>query len=124
MAPCALGGLLNDRTVQRLAARIVCGSANSQLAAPAAAVRLHERGVLYCPDYVVNSGGLIHVAREALGIPDPDWVARQLGAAEASFAALLLRAAREGAPPVEIADAMVADILRDASAGRRTGAFR
>jgi leucine dehydrogenase len=115
-APCALGGVLDDRTVPRLAARIVCGSANNQLATPAAAARLHERGVLYCPDYVVNSGGLINVAAEALGISEADWVERQLGKAEASFADLLRRAAREGDPPVEIADRMVADILRAASA--------
>jgi leucine dehydrogenase len=124
LAPCALGGVLNERTVSRLAAPIVCGSANNQLATPAAATRLHERGVLYCPDYVVNSGGLISVAREALGLADADWVERQMEKAEAGFAALLRRAAREGASPADIAQSQVADILRAASPGRRSRAGR
>jgi leucine dehydrogenase len=120
LAPCALGGVLNEETVPRLAAQIVCGSANNQLATPADAARMHARGVLYCPDYVVNSGGLINAAREAIGIADAGWVARQLDEAEATFAAMLHRAAREDAPPLEIADSMVADILHEAVATRRS----
>jgi leucine dehydrogenase len=61
-APCALGAVLNTDTVPRLQVSIVCGSANNQLATEEDAARLGERGIFYAPDFVVNGGGVIHVA--------------------------------------------------------------
>jgi leucine dehydrogenase len=61
-APCALGGILNEQTVPRIHARIICGCANNQLASPEMADLLARRGVLYAPDYLVNAGGLIRGA--------------------------------------------------------------
>ncbi|MDJ0978125.1 MAG: Glu/Leu/Phe/Val dehydrogenase dimerization domain-containing protein [Erythrobacter sp.] len=66
-APCALGGVLTTLSVARLSARLVCGAANNQLADPEVGALLAERGVLYCPDYVVNAGGIINVVAEYLG---------------------------------------------------------
>lgn len=66
-APCALGGTLNDMTVPALNAAVVCGAANNQLAHPGIEKRLADRGVLYTPDYVVNSGGVVQVADEIEG---------------------------------------------------------
>jgi len=66
-APCALGGALSDEVVETLSASIVCGAANNQLAHPGIEKRLEERGVLYAPDYCVNSGGVIQVADELEG---------------------------------------------------------
>jgi len=63
-APCAMGGALTDEVVEVLSARIVCGAANNQLAHPGIEKSLEERGILYAPDYCVNSGGLIQVADE------------------------------------------------------------
>ena len=63
-SPCALGAVLNDETIARLKAPIVAGSANNQLAEPRHGDLLHERGVLYAPDYVINGGGVINVAEE------------------------------------------------------------
>lgn len=60
-APCALGGDLNDENIPKLKARIVAGAANNQLAKPENARMLHERGVLYAPDYGCNAGGVINV---------------------------------------------------------------
>src|SRR5699024_1784892 len=68
-APCALGDALTDDVVATLRARVVCGSANNQLAHPGVEKQLEERGILYAPDYVVNAGGLIQVAEELHG-PD------------------------------------------------------
>jgi valine dehydrogenase (NAD+) len=68
-APCALGGALDDETVDVLQARIVCGGANNQLATPEIADRLVERGILYAPDYLVNAGGVIQVEDERHGLP-------------------------------------------------------
>jgi valine dehydrogenase (NAD+) len=66
-APCALGGALDDETVRTLSAKIVCGAANNQLAHPGIEKVLDDRGILYAPDYVVNSGGVIQVADEIEG---------------------------------------------------------
>ena len=66
-APCAMGGALTDETVNALTARIVCGAANNQLAHPGVEKLLADRGILYAPDYVVNSGGVIQVADELAG---------------------------------------------------------
>ncbi len=58
-APCAVGGVLNAETIPRLRCRAVAGSANNQLADAADAERLHERGILYAPDFVANAGGAL-----------------------------------------------------------------
>ena len=63
-APCALGGALDDETVDALAGQIVCGGANNQLAHPEIAGKLQARGILYAPDYLVNAGGVIQVEDE------------------------------------------------------------
>ena len=64
LAPCALGGVLNERTVPRLKCAVVCGAANNQLADATAAEQLRKQGVLYAPDFIVNAGGVINVYYE------------------------------------------------------------
>ena len=59
-APCALGGSSPPRPSSELRCRVVAGAANNQLADAELADRLHERGILYAPDYVINSGGVLH----------------------------------------------------------------
>lgn len=61
-APCALGAVLNLATINHLRVKIVAGSANNQLAHHHYGALLHERGILYAPDFLINAGGLIHVA--------------------------------------------------------------
>lgn len=63
-APCAIGGILNAATIPEIRARIVCGSANTQLAVPMDGLRLYARGILYAPDFVVNAGGLCNIVGE------------------------------------------------------------
>ncbi|MCY4565821.1 MAG: amino acid dehydrogenase [Gammaproteobacteria bacterium] len=67
LAPCALGAILNARTIPLLQCRVIAGAANNQLETAADATRLDERGILFAPDYVINSGGVICIAREYLG---------------------------------------------------------
>ncbi|MEW6072514.1 MAG: Glu/Leu/Phe/Val dehydrogenase dimerization domain-containing protein [Planctomycetota bacterium] len=70
--PCAMGGILHDLSVPRLRARVVCGSANNLLARTMHGDRLHERGILYAPDFVVNSGAVMRGAEFHLtGRPTP-----------------------------------------------------
>ncbi|WP_281190922.1 Leu/Phe/Val dehydrogenase [Staphylococcus schleiferi] len=67
-APCALGGVLNDETIPSLKAKMVCGSANNQLLEENRhGQMLEKRGIIYAPDFVVNSGGVINVADELNG---------------------------------------------------------
>ncbi|KZY51354.1 MULTISPECIES: Glu/Leu/Phe/Val dehydrogenase dimerization domain-containing protein [unclassified Oleiphilus] len=61
-APCGLSNVINESSLERLSCRIIAGSANVQLAKPELGQRLHEKGILYAPDYVINSGGLIYAS--------------------------------------------------------------
>ena len=63
-APCALGGVLNPQSIPQLRCRVVAGGANNQLLSEADGEELHRRGILYAPDYIVNSGGIINVEAE------------------------------------------------------------
>jgi leucine dehydrogenase len=63
-SPCALGGVLNVNTIPRLKCRVIAGGANNQLMTEADGEELGRRGVLYAPDYIVNSGGIINVEAE------------------------------------------------------------
>ena len=63
-SPCALGGTINDETIKKLKAKVIAGSANNQLLEDRHGDILHEKGIIYAPDYVINSGGVINVAAE------------------------------------------------------------
>ncbi|MEE4205466.1 MAG: Glu/Leu/Phe/Val dehydrogenase dimerization domain-containing protein [Erythrobacter sp.] len=69
-SPNALGAILDDRSIAELDAKIVAGGANNQLARAAHGRTLHERGILYAPDYVINAGGIISVGTEYLARRD------------------------------------------------------
>ena len=71
-SPCALGAVINDDTLDRLKVEIVAGSANNQLARTRHGKELHERGIVYAPDYVINAGGMCNVYGELKG-----WTAEQ-----------------------------------------------
>ena len=102
-APCALGGALDERTVGLLSAEIVCGAANNQLAQPWIADLLVERGILYAPDYVVNSGGVIQVADELHGFSMERATAKAAGIFDTTLE-VLEGAAAAGVTPAAAAD--------------------
>jgi valine dehydrogenase (NAD+) len=102
-APCALGGALTDEVVEVLTAKIVCGAANNQLAHPGVEKALEERGILYAPDYCVNSGGLIQVADELEGFSFERAKQRATGIFETTRTVFEL-AASDGVPPAIAAD--------------------
>jgi valine dehydrogenase (NAD+) len=102
-APCALGGALDEQVAAVLRARVVCGAANNQLTHDGVADLLVERGVLYCPDYLVNSGGVIQVADELGGFSFERAKAKAAGIFEATVQ--VLRTAQEqGITPAAAAD--------------------
>ncbi len=105
LAPCELGGVIDDESLPRLACAIVAGSANNQLAEDRHGAALHARGILYAPDYVINAGGLINIAQEL----QPDGYVRQralvqLEAIPLTLTELFERAAREQVPPHQLAE--------------------
>ena len=106
-SPCAVGGTLNAESIPRLACRAVAGCANNQLAEPEDAERLHERGIVYAPDYVVNAGGIIQL----IGLEDEGWDEAQLQAGLArigdTLRTLFAEAASAGVTPAETADRLV-----------------
>ncbi|MCP5115491.1 MAG: hypothetical protein GY953_32090, partial [bacterium] len=98
--PCAIGGVLNHATVNKLTARVVAGSANNVLSQPEIGKILYERGVAYAPDYLVNAGALIQGVRFLLrGERESSRAIRAIGA---QTRRLLERAAKRGEPPDEI----------------------
>lgn len=66
-APCALGAIINDSTIPQLKAKVIAGSANNQLKDTRHGEIIHEMGIVYAPDYVINAGGVINVADELYG---------------------------------------------------------
>ncbi|MEV7185795.1 Glu/Leu/Phe/Val dehydrogenase dimerization domain-containing protein [Streptomyces sp. LS1784] len=119
-APCALGGALTDATVAalgELGTSIVCGAANNQLAHPGVEKDLADRGILYAPDYLVNSGGVIQVADEIDGFN----FERAKNKATRIFDTTLeifTRAATDGVPPAVAADRLAEKRMREISALR------
>jgi leucine dehydrogenase len=101
-APCALGGILHDLTLTRLRCRAVAGGANNVLARALHGDRLHERGILYVPDFVINAGALIRGATFHLqGKREPvEAIERRVGA---SVTRVLRLAADEKLPPARVA---------------------
>lgn len=63
-APCAIGQTVNPETLKRLKCTIICGAANNQLSDSSVYGTINDKGILYCPDFVVNSGGVISVGGE------------------------------------------------------------
>jgi valine dehydrogenase (NAD+) len=115
-APCALGGALDDDVVAVLRAKVVCGAANNQLAHDGVEKLLADAGILYAPDYCVNSGGLIQVADELVGFDFTRAKRRAAGIFDTTREVFRI-AADEDAPPSVAADRIAE--RRMAAIGRR-----
>lgn len=111
-APCALGGVLDDKAVEALRARVVCGAANNQLAHPGIEKQLADRGILYAPDYVVNSGGVIQVADEIDGFDFERAKAKATRIFDTT-GRIFQMAADEGVPPAAAADRLAERRMSD-----------
>jgi leucine dehydrogenase len=116
LAPCAFGGVLDDQTIPRLAARLIVGGANNQLALPRHDAMLAERRILYVPDYIANAGGVIDFHQEQID-DRPEAVLAAVERIHDVTLEVLKRAAEAGVTPLTLADRMVARRLQ-----RRIGA--
>jgi valine dehydrogenase (NAD+) len=117
-SPCALGGALTDAVASSLTAAVVCGGANNQLATPGVADRLAERGILYCPDFCVNAGGVIQVADELHGFSFDRARAHTRRIFETTLA-VLLEAGETGVTPTTAAERRAERRMAAVSAVRR-----
>jgi leucine dehydrogenase len=105
-APCALGGAINAQTIDEIQAYIVGGAANNQLKTPEMGAELMARDILYCPDYVLNAGGIINVAAEVSGTYDYNWVDGKLENLRGTLSKVFEAADTAKRPTNEIADEM------------------
>jgi leucine dehydrogenase len=111
LAPCALGASLNAGSIPTLQARLVCGAANNQLALPSDGKLLAERGITYLPDYLVNAGGIISVAREYRGEGEEQAVMAEVSRIAERVTELLARVKTSGRTPAAEADAWAQSLL-------------
>jgi leucine dehydrogenase len=105
LAPCALGAILDSASIARLRARVVAGAANNQLAQGEDGEALRAADVLYAPDYVINAGGIISVAREYYGGTEQQ-VMEDIRGIPARLTEIFERSRREGRTTNEVADQM------------------
>ena len=111
LAPCAIGGTINQQAIPRLRCRAIAGSANNQLGEDADADRLHRRGILYAPDYVVNAGGAMAFGlMQRGGSSDAEIRARIVGIGD-SLDTILAEAAQRDESPLHAAFRKVERVL-------------
>lgn len=114
-APCALGGAVDAQKMKEMKCRIIAGAANNVLTDSSLGEELHQRGILYAPDYVINAGGLIHVALEKT-----PWLPLEIQEIVSGIKGRLLeifqRSTREGLPPLTVSNRMAEERLE---AGRK-----
>jgi leucine dehydrogenase len=121
-APCAMGAVLSAKSVDSLRVGIVAGAANNQLADADAANHLLDRGILYCPDFLINSGGIIDVYHQRLG-SDSAAVREHVTRIESSLREVLYRAQRSGRSPHFIAESLAREYLAGAADSRQAAAW-
>jgi leucine dehydrogenase len=111
LAPCALGNILTSTTIPRIRAKVIAGAANNQLATAADGARLAEREILYAPDYVINAGGIISVAREYYGSSSEDEVRADVSRIRERLQAIFDEAKSSGRPTNELADELARNLV-------------
>jgi len=111
--PCAIGGILNDKTIRKLKCKLVAGCANNQLEDEARHGRmLREHGILYAPDYIINAGGVIQVIDEMKGY-HPERVKMKTTRIFNRLLLIFEMAEREGILPLEAANRYVESRIRE-----------
>ena len=118
LAPCALGGIINNDTLPRFRAEVIAGGANNQLLEPRHGDSLEQRGILYAPDYAANAGGVINgCCRELLGW-DEARTDPKIDAIYETILKIFDVANREKIPAYRAADRLAEDRLGQAVASR------
>ncbi|WP_375391111.1 Glu/Leu/Phe/Val dehydrogenase dimerization domain-containing protein [uncultured Sphingomonas sp.] len=111
VSPNALGAILTERSIGALKAKAVAGGANNQLATTEDGWRLHAKGIVYAPDYVINAGGIINVGLEYLGQGDEAEVKARIARIPARLDEIWDESARTGEPASTVADAIAKRLI-------------
>ena len=111
VSPNALGAVLTEQSIEALRTRVVAGGANNQLATADLGRALHDRGVLYAPDYVINAGGIINVGLEYLGQGDEAEVLSRISRIPVRLEEIWAESAATGTPASDVADAMAMRLI-------------
>ena len=104
VSPNALGAILTEASIDSLKTKVIAGGANNQLATREDGARLHERGVLYAPDYVINAGGIINVGLEYLGHGNQAEVEARIARIPDRLIEVWDESDRSGEPAADVAD--------------------
>ena len=121
LSPNALGAILSEESIAALNVPIVAGGANNQLATSQDGDRIHARGILYAPDYVINAGGIINVSTEYLKDGDQDLVRRRIEAIPGKLEAIWQESAETGRNPARVAGDMARRLIGRAAAPAKAG---
>jgi leucine dehydrogenase len=111
LSPNALGAILTEESIAALKVPVVAGGANNQLATPADGQRIHQRGILYAPDYVINAGGIINVATEYLKDGDQGTVEGRIEQIPVRLEQIWAESTATGRNPAEVADTMAMRLI-------------
>ena len=111
VSPNALGAILTEQSIATLRTPIVAGGANNQLATPEDGQRVHQRGILYAPDYVINAGGIINVCTEYVGDGDASLVRQRIEGIPVRLEQIWAESAETGRDPAAVADAMAQRLI-------------
>jgi leucine dehydrogenase len=109
-APCALGAIINDETLPELQTTIIAGAANNQLAHTYHGKKLHEKGILFATDYVINAGGLIFAAAKYLHTSE-EKITAQIDGIYTSLMETFTQSEQKNIPANEIADTLAQEKL-------------
>jgi leucine dehydrogenase len=111
LSPNALGAILTEETIAALNVPVVAGGANNQLATPQDGQRIHQRGILYAPDYVINAGGIINVSVEYLKEGDAETVREKIEAIPDRLETIWVESQASSRDPAAVADAMAMKLI-------------
>jgi leucine dehydrogenase len=111
LSPNALGAILTEESIAALRVPVVAGGANNQLATAADGQRIHQRGILYAPDYVINAGGIINVSSEYLRDADAAGVKARIELIPVRLEQIWSESAETGRNPAEVADSMAQRLI-------------
>ncbi|WP_010284537.1 branched-chain amino acid dehydrogenase [Bacillus timonensis] len=116
-APCALGATVNDETIPQLKAKVIAGSANNQLKEPRHGDIIHELGIVYAPDYVINAGGVINVADELYGY-NQERALKKVESLYDTIEKVIEIAKRDGIPTYQAADRLAEERIEKMRSSR------
>lgn len=116
-SPCALGAIINDETIEQFKCKVIAGSANNQLKEDRHGDKIHEMGIVYAPDYVINSGGVINVADELIGY-NAERAMNRVGSIYETIERIYAISKRDGIPSYKAADRLAEERMESIGKSR------